>query len=137
MKILIVEDDLSLLNLLEMLLADYGTPDKAVNGRQALEAIHLAIDARQPYDLICMDIMMPEMDGLEALQKIRQLEFQHYKDELPSAKVIMITAKDLAKDMLSAFRAGCEAYLFKPIDRKKLIDQIRQLGLIDAPVVNE
>jgi len=134
MRILIVEDDPALQDVLQMFLADYGTPDTAANGREALEAIHLSIDARQPYDLVCMDIMMPEMDGLEALQKIRQLEFQHYQDDLPSVKVIMITAKDMAKDMMSAFRAGCEAYITKPLSREKLLKQIREMGLLDTPV---
>lgn len=137
MKIMIVEDDPSLQKLLELFLADYGACDKAANGREALEAIQRAIDDQQPYDLVCMDVMMPEMDGLEALRKIRQLEFKHHQDKVPSVKVIMITAKDLAKDMMSAFHAGCEAYITKPVSRKKLLDQIRQLGLLDAPAANE
>ncbi len=132
MKILIVEDELSQQRLLEMLLVDYGSCDLAANGREALMAINRAFDDREPYDLVCLDIMMPEMDGQESLQKIRQLEIKHYREGLPSIKIIMITAKNMAKNMLSTFRAGCDAYITKPVSRKKLIRQICQLGLLDT-----
>lgn len=137
MKILIVEDELSQQRLLEMLLVDYGSCDLAANGREALEAIQRAFDTQEPYDLVCMDIMMPEMDGQEALQKIRQIEIKHYREGLPGIKIIMITAQKMATNMLSAFRAGCDAYITKPITRKKLIQQIYQLGLLDTPSPTE
>ena len=133
MKILIVEDDSSSQLLLQTLLADYGTCELAANGQEAVEAIEQAIVAGEPYDLICMDIMMPQMDGLEALQKIRQTEFKHYQKGLVASKVIMTTAKDMAKDITSAFKAGCGAYITKPINKKELFEQIHLLGLLDSP----
>jgi two-component system chemotaxis response regulator CheY len=133
MKILIVEDDKSLRDLMQMHLSDYGTCDLAANGLQAVEAVARAIRSAAPYDLACMDVMMPEMDGLEAMQKIRRMEFKHFNDGLPGMKIIMITAKDMAKDMMSAYRSGCEAYLTKPFTHDQLIEQIRQLGLLDKP----
>ncbi|MBL7214109.1 MAG: response regulator transcription factor [Phycisphaerae bacterium] len=136
MKILIVEDESSLQELMQLYLADYGTCDTADNGAEALETVERAIAADQPYDLICMDIMMPEMDGMEALQKIRRMEFRNTEESLPSVKVIMITAKDMAKDMMSAYNAGCEAYITKPFSREKLLEQIRELGLFDAAQTN-
>ena len=136
MKILIVEDDCSLQDLMQLYLADYGTCDVAGNGFEALEAIEQAIVAGQPYDLVCMDVMMPEMNGMEALKKIRQMEFKHFSEGLASVKIIMITAKDMAKDMMNAYDAGCEAYITKPFTQKKLLEQIRQLGLMDTPPDN-
>ena len=129
MKILIVEDDASLQDLMQLYLADYGPCDVAGNGLEALEAIEQAIMTGQPYDLVCMDVMMPEMDGLQALQKIRRMEFKHFAEGLASVKVIMITAKDMAKDMMSAYDAGCEAYITKPFTQKKLLEQIFKLEL--------
>lgn len=137
MKILIVEDVCSLQDLMQLYLADHGTCDVAGNGVEAFEAVEKAIVAGQPYDLICMDVMMPEMDGLQALQKIRQMEFKHYTEGLASVKVIMITAKDMAKDMMSAYNAGCEAYITKPFTQKTLLEQIRALGLLDIPQTND
>ena len=136
MRILIVEDDTSLQDLMQLYLADYGTCDVASNGIEALEAVERAIVSGEPYDLVCMDVMMPEMNGLEALQKIRRLEFKHYAERLASVKMIMITAKDMAKDMMSAYNAGCEAYITKPFTQEKLFEQIRKLGLMETPDSN-
>ena len=133
MKILIVEDDSASQILLQTFLADLGTRDLAANGLEAVEAIEQAILAGEPYDLVCMDIMMPRMNGLEALQKIRQTEFKHHEKGLTTSKVIMTTAKDMAKDMTSAFKAGCEAYIIKPISKKELFEQMQLLGLLEPP----
>lgn len=133
MKILIVEDEASLQEMMQLYLADYGTCDIADNGMEALKAVEAAMVSEQPYDLICMDVMMPEMDGMEALKNIRRLEFKHFREGLPSTKVIMITAKNQARDLMNAYDAGCEAYITKPFDRKKLLEQMRQLGLLDEP----
>lgn len=133
MKILIVEDDCSLQDLMQLHLTNYGTCDVAGNGLEALEAIEQAIVAGKPYDLVCMDVMMPEMDGMEALKQIRRMEFKYYSEGLESVKVIMITAKDMAKDMIKAYDAGCEAYITKPFTQEKLLEQIRQLGLMETP----
>lgn len=137
MKILIVEDEKKLRELMEMYLSGYGSCDFAANGQEAVAAIENSVYSEQPYDLICMDIMMPEMDGIEALKKIRRMEFQLVEQGKPVTKIIMVTAKDMAKDMMSAFQAGCEAYLTKPFTREELIEQIRGLGLIDEPTATE
>lgn len=129
MQILIVEDDIPSRRLLQLFLADFGICELAANGREAVEAVEQAILNEQPYDLICMDIMMPEMDGMEALQTIRRLEFKHYKPGSMSTKIIMVTAKGQAKDVMSAFHSGCEAYIIKPISKDKLFEQIGELGL--------
>lgn len=132
MKILIVEDNTSLQELMQLYLADYGHCDVADNGLQAYEAVKEAIEAGHPYDLICMDIMMPQLNGLEAMKKIRLLEFKHFNSGLTSAKIIMITAKDMAKDLITAYHAGCEAYITKPFTRERLLQQVRELGLLET-----
>ncbi len=131
MKILIVEDDIPSRQLLQLFLADFGTCDLASNGHEALEAVSEAMQDEDPYDLICMDIMMPMMDGMEALQKIRRLEFKNFKPNAASSKVIMVTAKSQAMDVMDAFDSGCEAYLTKPISKDKLHEQMVELGLIE------
>ena len=133
MKILIVEDDEFSKELLRLTLSKYGTCDLAENGAEAIAAVEKAMAAGKPYDLACMDIMMPEMDGMEALKKIRQLEFKYYGEGLPSTKIIMVTAKGQARDITDAMSGGCEAYLTKPVDRVKLIEQMRELGLLGKP----
>ncbi len=133
MKIMIVEDDVPSRDLLQLFLADFGQCDLASNGRQALDAVEKAMDAGNPYDLICMDIMMPEMDGMEALRAIRRLEIKHFIKESDSVKIIMVTAKGQAGDVMDAFDSGCEAYIIKPVSKEKLYAQLEELGLIAQP----
>jgi two-component system, chemotaxis family, chemotaxis protein CheY len=131
MKTLIVEDDFLARSLLSTLLSEYGVCHVAVNGREALEAIERAFEGNNPYDLICLDIMMPVMDGQEALLELRKMEEHRGIRGLDTTKVIMITAIDDSKNIMKAFRQGqCEAYLTKPLDRTKLVSHIRELGLI-------
>jgi len=131
MKTLIVEDDFLSRSLLSTLLSEYGVCHVAVNGQEALNAVERGLVENDPYELICLDIMMPVMDGQQALQKIRKLEEEHGIGGLDTAKVIMVTAADDSKNIMRAFRQGqCEAYLTKPLDREKLITHIRDLGLI-------
>ena len=134
MKCLIVEDDFTARKLLQMYLSDYGYCFIAVNGREAVEAVRQALDEGQPYDLICLDIMMPEMDGQEALKAIRQVEKEHGIAGLDSVKVIMTTALDDSGNVMDAFRGGCEAYIVKPIAKKKLVEEMEKLGLIAQQV---
>jgi two-component system chemotaxis response regulator CheY len=96
-----------------------------------LDAIDRAFDENDPYDLICLDIMMPVMDGQEALLELRKMEARRGIMGLDTTKVIMVTAIDDSKNIMKAFRQGqCEAYLTKPLDRIKLIGHIKDLGLI-------
>jgi len=134
MKCLIVEDDFTARKLLQMYLSDYGDCFIAVNGREAVEAVRQALDEGQPYDLICLDIMMPEMDGQEALKVIRQVEKEHGIAGLDNVKVIMTTALDDPRNVMGAFRGGCEAYIVKPIAKKKLVEEMEKLGVITQQV---
>lgn len=131
MRTLIVEDDFVCRRLLQKLLSPYGDCDITINGKEAIEAFLLALDEDESYDLICLDIMMPEMDGQEALKKIREIEKEKGILGLDGVKVIMTTALKDSKNVFGAFKTGCEGYLVKPIDKKKLIEEIKKLELIE------
>ena len=130
MKCLIVEDDFTARKLLQVYLSDYGDCFIAVNGNEALDAVRQALDEGQPYDLICLDIMMPEMDGQEALKAIRQLEEERGIYGLDAAKVIMTTALSDSGSVKIAFKTGCESYIVKPIKKERLVREMAKLGLI-------
>ncbi len=129
MKALIVEDDFLSRMLLQGLLKPYVVPDVAVNGKEAVEAVRISLENKEPYNLICMDIMMPEMDGQEALRHIRDLEKMAGILPTDGVKVIMITALDDKKNIMTAFREQCDTYLVKPLDKTKLVATLETLKL--------
>ena len=127
MKTLIVEDEFTSRLILQNIMNSYGTSHVAVNGKEALEAVRLALDAGDYYDLICLDIMMPEMDGQEALRQIRA---QEKAKGVKGARIVMTTAKGDLKDVVASFKSLCNAYLTKPIEKEKLLDVLRTFQLI-------
>lgn len=132
MRVLIVEDDFVSRKLLQKMLGHYGECDIAVNGMEAIQAFKLALDDNRPYDLVCMDIMMPHIDGQQALKELRRIEIERGITPAQEVKVIMTTALDDPKNVVeSLYRGGATAYVLKPIDRKKLIDEVRKLGLME------
>ena len=131
MKVLIVEDDFTSRKLLQTILAPYGECDIAVNGKEAVEAFELTMRSGAPYDLVCMDIMMPEMDGQEALKKIRSLERDAGVRGAGEVKVIMTTALDDPKNVVEAYyKGGATSYIPKPIDKQLFVHLLRNLGLV-------
>lgn len=129
MRILIAEDDLVSRKFLYKFMSQYGECDLVVDGLEALDAFLMSVKDNNPYDLICLDIMMPKVDGVKALKAIRDLESQ--KGILPEkrAKVIMTTALAETQLVQDAFEIGCEAYAAKPIDIEKLAAVLEKLGI--------
>jgi len=130
MKVLIAEDDPTSRKILQGFLTPLGECDVAENGRQAIEAFQKALAEERPYDLVCLDIMMPGMDGQSVLREIRRLEEEYEVTGLDGAKIIMTTALTDSKNIMEAFSEQCEAYLIKPIDKAKLMAQLEELGLL-------
>ena len=92
----------------------------------------LVIDdvAGAPFDPICVDIGLPDMDGLELLRPIRALGSDHGRTGRTAAKVLMVTASDSGQDVMQAFRDQADAYLRKPFTKKDLEAQLRRLELL-------
>lgn len=130
MKILIADDNYASRKLLKAYLEPHGECTFAHDGGETLQLVTAALDAGEPFDLLCLDIMMPELDGSEALKRIRALEMERNIEKEKRLKVIMVTALDGRKDIIRLFNDGCEGYLIKPIDAGKLNRVLVQLGLI-------
>jgi len=111
-------------------LSKYGDCDVAVNGLEALDAFLAALKEERPYHLICLDVMMPKLDGLKALKAIRDIEQQKGIDGQRRTKIIMTTALNDKITITNAYDAGCEAYAWKPIEIDKFIIVMGKLGLI-------
>ncbi|HYE82480.1 MAG TPA: response regulator [Clostridia bacterium] len=130
MRILLAEDDLASRKFLSKFLSAYGECDITIDGMEALEAFMMAWDEEKPYDLICLDIMMPELDGIKTLRTIRDIENQKGIEESKRVKIIMTTALNDTDSVFSAFGTGCEVYAAKPIDTEKLVEVMKKLDLI-------
>jgi len=131
LRILLVEDDFACRLLLQSFLSRYGECHIAINGREAVDAFGTALDAGQSYDLVCMDIMMPEMDGREAVRRVRALEEARGICSTSGAKIFMTTAVDRVKDVVMSFEELCDAYLMKPIDLAKLLHEMQFYGMLE------
>jgi two-component system chemotaxis response regulator CheY len=132
MKSLIVEDDFTSRLLLQTVLSRYGECHIAVNGKEAVSAFRASVENNQKYDLICMDIMMPEMDGHEALRLIRDHESKvsQYAPSRSDVKIIMTTALGDIGNVSASFENFCDAYLVKPVDISKLLSEMRSMRLV-------
>ena len=134
MKSLVVEDDFAARKLMQRWLSRVSDCDIAVNGIEAVDAFNEALSDGDPYDLICLDIMMPKMDGHQTLEAIRQVESEQGIVGLDSVKVIMTTALGDSKHVMGAFREGCEGYIVKPVEKQKLLAEMEKLGLLAIKV---
>ncbi len=128
MRILIAEDDFASRKAILKFLSAYGECDVTVDGMEAIDAFMMALEEEEPYDLICLDVMMPVMDGYQALKNIRDIEREHNVDPADQAKVIMTTALNEEKNVKKAFELGCTVYCAKPIDLEKLKGMLEKLG---------
>ena len=128
MRILIAEDDLASRKFLFKFMSQYGECDLVVDGLEALDAFLMSVKENNPYDLVCLDIMLPKVDGVKVLKAIRDLENQNGVSLEKRTKIIMTTALAETQLVKDAFEIGCEAYAAKPIDVEKLANVLDKLG---------
>jgi two-component system chemotaxis response regulator CheY len=131
MRTLIVEDDPISGKMLVKVLSAYGSCDLVDNGRQAIDTFKQSLDQADTYDLICMDISMPELDGQETLCQIRDIEQQAGIDPGREVKVFMITASSETNQVSDAlFNGGASAYFVKPLRVDAFLKELTRLSLI-------
>lgn len=130
LSILIVEDDFTSRRVLRHILESYGVCDVAIDGEEAVDAVRIVLDEDSRYDLICLDIMMPRMDGQAALKAIRALEETHGIRPGHGAKIIVTSALDDSKNVLEAFRSQCDGYIVKPYDKAKIATELEAQGIL-------
>jgi PAS domain S-box-containing protein len=97
----------------------------ATDGAEALESWLAAKSAGTPYDLVLMDVQMPELDGIEATKRIRTLEASEPGRRTP---ILALTANTLNEDRYACFEAGMDGFLIKPLDREKLAEALAGLA---------
>jgi two-component system chemotaxis response regulator CheY len=133
MRTLIVEDDPTSRLLLHTILRGYGECTLAADGREAVAALVQAEKVGKPFQLVCLDIMMPDIDGKEVLDALRGLERASGRQPETWSKVVMTTARDDVDAVSVSFYNLCDRYLVKPIDKARLLTCLRELKLL-APL---
>lgn len=128
MKALVAEDDMASGKFMEKLLSKYGEVVVARDGIAAVDEFVKAINSGDKFDLVCMDIMMPKIDGYKALASIRDAERKLGLARDSRCKVIMVSALDEGFDASYA-SDDYEEYLCKPIDIIKFDGLVKKLGL--------
>ena len=131
MRILLAEDDFVTRKFMMSFLSKYGDCDVTVDGMEAVDAFLLAQEEGEPYDLVCLDIMMPAMDGYQALIGIRNIEKERGIEPDKAVKIIMATALNEEKNVKMAFDLGCTIYSGKPINQDRFEQALKKLGLIE------
>ncbi|MBF0177185.1 MAG: response regulator [Magnetococcales bacterium] len=133
MRFLIVDDQFNNRMLLEKILSRYGSCDFAANGLEAVETFQFALEDGDPYSLVCLDIMMPVMDGQKALARMREIEEKAGVAKSSPAVIFMISALDTEEQFAKAFfQGGCNDYITKPITSTKIIQKLKEYCLIES-----
>ncbi len=111
-------------------LSQYGECDVTVDGEEAVGAFMMALEDGAPYDLICLDVMMPVLDGYQVLKAVRDIETEKKIPKEKRVKIIMTTALNEERNVKKAFELNCDAYSGKPIDVNRFEQVLKKLGLI-------
>ncbi len=130
MKTLLAEDDFASRKFMDKYLSQYGECDVTVDGEEAVDAFMMALEDGEPYDLVCLDVMMPVLDGYQVLKAIRDIETKRGTPKEKRVKIIMTTALNEERNVKKAFELGCEAYSGKPIDTERFEQVLKKLELI-------
>ncbi len=129
MKFLIVDDDAVSRQILIKILSEYAECESAKNGVEALSIYKKGFDDWAPFDLITLDISMPEMDGKKVLQTIRAIENEKRVPKDKRVKILISSAQKERETILECVQMGCDDYISKPFDREIILKKIHKLGL--------
>ena len=132
MKCLIVDDEDLGRELIKCFILEYAeVADSAKDGAEALELFEQALKSGRPYDFVCLDILMPVMDGQEALKQMRRLESAAKVEDGKESVIIMTTALNSLEDIQEAlWRGDCNNYLVKPVSKADLVSLLKKYKLI-------
>ena len=133
MKFLLVDAQFDSRKQSHKVLNQYGECDLAINGLEALNAFVRAHNDNDPYNLIFLDIDMPDLDGNQVLTKIRQWERSKDITTSDEAKIVMLSkdeSNESKKIIQDALKSGGEAYILKPVNREKLAMAFKEVNYI-------
>jgi len=126
-KTLIVDDDFISRSKMKVIMESYGECTLAKNGKEAIKLFQTNLEGNKPFDIITLDIAMPDMDGTEVLFNIREIENNHNIAEENQSKIIMVTSHSDRDYRITCIQAGCDDYIVKPFDLKSISSMIEKI----------
>lgn len=129
MRILIADDELVSRKKIEKIMSNFGECQSVESGAAALESFWMAWNEWRPFDLVCLDVGMPDTDGTEVLYEVRRMEEEHSVAPEHKAKVLMITAHGDRDTIVTCVQAGCDGYITKPFNVNTIRDKMTEIGL--------
>lgn len=126
MHILVVDDEMVSRIKMETLMQTFGKCSAAENGQQAIECYQSALNEGAAYEVVMLDIDMPDMQGTEVLKKIREMEHQGPH----RAAVLMVTAQSGQEQVVSCIQGGCDDYIAKPFNISIIRNKLLKLGVL-------
>ena len=131
MKILIAEDDMASRKFISKFLSKFGEVEAAENGMEVVDLFAKRMKEGIRYDFICLDIMMPKVDGYKALTVIRDIERKNGISKEKRAKVVITSALNETESPIDENEKEHDAYITKPIDTDKFQKIMKKLNLIE------
>lgn len=132
MKILIVDDDFVSRTKMRTILENFGECEAVDNGTQAIQLFSEELSQNKPFDLMTLDIDMPEIDGKQVLQRIRGIEAEKDIEKSHRTKVIMVTSYSDKENIVSCIQAGCNDYVIKPFSLSTVSSKLQAIGLLES-----
>ena len=126
MKILVVDDELVSREKMLKILSSFGSCQEAQTGRGAISMCEVELNKGRPFDLIALDIGLPDLQGIDALVEIRELE-KLYK--IGQSKVLMVTGVSDRDSVITSIQAGCDSYIVKHFNMDMVVLKLHDIGI--------
>ena len=131
MRVLVVEDELVSRKKLEKILSGVGKVEAVDSGAQAIRRFREARALEEPFDLVCLDINLPDMDGTMVLLELREAEKKMRAQGRKRTKIMMITSHRDKDTIITSIQAGCDEYLVKPFTGESVRQKLVKMGFQD------
>ncbi len=128
MKILVVDDEIVSRKKMEKIMDGLGECQIVDSGTSAVESFNEAWSLGMPFDLILLDISMPDMSGIEVLNIIRKMEKEKALAKSHCVKIMMVTTHSDKDVVVDCMKSGCNNYIVKPFDRERVLDKLSSIG---------
>ncbi len=130
MKFLIVDDEVVSRKKMDKILSGFGECQSVANGKAATVAFTQSLKNKDTYDLVSLDVSMPDMDGTQVLAMMRKVEKDMGIEKANQAKILMVTAQSNMETVKTCIMSGCNDYVIKPFTKEMVAQKLKKFGMI-------